>query len=171
MRSIVLLVGMGMVGCGTVLAPHDGQDGAQGPMGAMGPPGDPAVRGDDRLRPLYWTTVGGAKVWSGWWEDGARGEECKITELDSGARCLPKYRTQTAFPAYVEPTCEGARASAVFEPGYIHEIESGSFFKLGQPISEAWVFTSEGCGPAAPGSWYQWDPVAWETFVPFDLAE
>lgn len=167
-----------LAACDRVIAIEglDGERGAAGPVGAAGPRGIPGPRGEDaaqagaRLRPEWLVTDDGARAWAGSWRDTARGESCTFVEVDGELRCLPRHRTQQELPAFASPTCDGARASKVYEPGYIRETGSGSIFKLGAPIAEAWGVDGGGaCISLGEGAWYAWEVVPVEAFVGADI--
>lgn len=136
----------------------------------MGPEGTPAAKEGDRLQPLFWHMEDGSSAWSGTWEDTEREERCTVTALDgdSGPRCLPAHRNQTELRTFAGPTCDGPRALEVYQPGYILEMSTGRFFKLGPllPGEDAWILDVDGvCVPVGPGKWYRWDEVELTSFV------
>jgi hypothetical protein len=110
------------------------------------------------------------------WFDGERNERCTFFEFElelevEGWKCLPKHRAQQVLPWYAAPTCEGARASQVSEPGYIRETSTGLFFQLGEPQEEAWILSGEECVSAGLGPWFAWPEVPLSAFVGADLSE
>lgn len=172
---LVTLALLPLAACDRVIA-IEGLDGARGPAGPVGAPGTPGPRGEDaaqagaRLRPEWLVTDDGARAWAGSWRDTARGESCTFVEVDGERRCLPVHRTQQELPAFASPTCDGARASKVYEPGYIRETATGSIFKLGAPIAEAWGVDGAGaCISLGAGAWYAWEAVSIEAFVGADV--
>lgn len=70
-----------------------GEQGPQGPAGPAGAPGPGSVQGSARLAPRFLKSAGGARVWSGEWDDTERAEVCSVREISTVepgvSRCYP----------------------------------------------------------------------------------
>ncbi len=184
MRYLLVTLLLVCAGCpGVVTEGPPGPPGKEGPVGMTGPhglpgppgkqgiPGEPMVAGS-RLSPRVFEGADGSRVFSPYYWDMVRGEECSFQLVNPEPmpplkwRCVPPLHRGGDFTLRANPDCSKPFAGGPSSHGALyHMTPDGQLYRRGDAIDLAYFKNALGdCVPWAGSDPHQWDPEQIESF-------